>query len=164
MTEFSPLVCYSGAFAGPGPVVHPQTRPFWDRLAEQRVFSVARCLRCGTRRYPLAPGCHACLSFEYEWVDLDPEGTVSAAVRVERATGISAWQAGTPYTSALVDLADGLRVPGRVLCDCGAALRHGCAVRMCLVPTASGGVVPAFVHACYAGAHGSSDANAGEAP
>jgi uncharacterized OB-fold protein len=143
-----PLALYPDVVAGPGPAIHPETEPFWRRLSGDRVFSVARCGTCGTVRYPTAPACPACLGFTYDWVDVEPSGTVSAAVRIERATGIAAWRAATPYVVALVDLAGGLRVPGRVVCDCGAALTHGTPVRMCLVPTAEGGVVHAYVHSC----------------
>jgi hypothetical protein len=130
-------------------VIHPETEPFWTRLAEHRVFSVARCTACGTKRYPLAPNCPVCLSFDHEWVDVRPQGTVSAAVQVRRATGIGAWQGAAPYVTGLVDLDEGFRVPGRLLCGCGEALAHGTPVRMCLVPTATGAVVHAFAHRCY---------------
>jgi uncharacterized OB-fold protein len=145
-----PLKLYADAVPGPGPVVHPETEPFWRRLAERQTFSIARCTTCGATRYPLAPACPVCLGFGHEWVDVAPEGSVSAAVRVVRATGIAGWRTATPYIAALVDLALGVRVPGRVLCDCGGALVHGTPVRMCLVPTAEGGVVHAYVHACRA--------------
>ncbi len=80
MTVF-PIV--RDVFAGPGPVVHPESAPFWTALGEGR-FLVQRCLRCGVVRFPIAPACHACLAFEFDWEPLAKSGTVHVAVLVTR--------------------------------------------------------------------------------
>lgn len=143
MTVF-PIV--RDVFAGPGPVVHPESAPFWTALGEGR-FLVQRCLRCGVVRFPIAPACHACLAFEFDWEPLAKSGTVHVAVLVSRAAG--RWDGGVPFTAGLVNMDHGIRLPGRIFCRCGAGSSPGAPVDLCGVPDADGGHVFAFTHDCW---------------
>ena len=78
-------------------------------------------------------------------------GTVAAAVVVRRATGDPAWGAHAPFASGIVDLAHGLRLPGRILCTCGEGLRRGSAVRAVVLTSSGHPAVMAFGHACVSG-------------
>jgi uncharacterized OB-fold protein len=131
----------------PDPVVHPETDGFWSRLAEGDL-TVQVCSRCGTPRFPAAPVCYVCLSFDHDWQSLDPNGTVATAAVVHRATGDPAWSDHTPFASGLVDLDRGLRLPGRILCTCGLGTARGARVRA--VVSEGPGMVPvhAFAHSC----------------
>jgi uncharacterized protein len=143
--EVLPLI--EGVPRGPAPVIHPDSEPFWAGLAAGE-FLVQRCSECGTRRFPIAPLCHVCLSFAYAWVRLEPHGTVHVAVVVARSTGAPQWRAAVPFTSGLVEMEHGLRLPGRILCSCAAPLRAGRAVTLCRIKTEGDGVVHAFWHDC----------------
>ena len=143
MTVF-PIV--GEVFAGPGPVVHPESAPFWTALGEGR-FLVQRCLRCGVLRFPIAPACHACLAFEFDWEPLAKSGTVHVAVLVSRAAG--RWDGAVPFTAGLVNMDHGIRLPGRIFCRCGAGSSPGAPVDLCGVPDADGGHVFAFTHDCW---------------
>jgi uncharacterized OB-fold protein len=103
-----------GEYRGPGPVVHPESEPFWRGLGEGRL-ELQRCDSCGTVRFPLAPVCWNCGSLDYTWAPVATEGTVSAAVTVHRATGNQLWAQEVPFVTAQVDMADGHRLPGRVV-------------------------------------------------
>lgn len=136
-----------GTYAGPEPVIHPESEPFWRGLAEGRLM-VQRCSSCQRVRWPIAPICDRCGSLEYEWTDVAGEGTLSAAVVVQRATGDPIWAQEVPYLTGMVDLPEGLRLPGRVLCDCGEGARHGAPVRAARFSTEDGYGVLCFVHGC----------------
>jgi uncharacterized OB-fold protein len=132
--------------AGEAPVVHPENAAFWAGLAD--AFRLQRCLRCDTVRFPLSPVCWNCLSPGHVLVDVDGSGVVAASIVIERVTSGSVWARHVPYRTGLVDLADGLRIPGRILCHCGRAARPGTPVRMCRVAAAEGQQVFAFSHQC----------------
>jgi uncharacterized OB-fold protein len=133
----------------PDPVIHPDSQEFWDGLARGQL-RLQRCAACGTRRFPVAPVCHRCRSFDHTWEPVAPEGRVAAAVVVQRATGEPAWGAHVPFASGIVDLEHGLRLPGRILCACGEGLRHGAPVRAVALTSSGHPAVLAFAHACGA--------------
>jgi len=131
------------------PIVHPEIEGFWAGLRE-RELRVQVCSRCGTYRFPFAPVCFNCRSFDATWEVISPSGTVASAVTVHRATGEQVWASHVPFVSALVDLEHGLRLPGRILCSCGEAASRGARVRA-VVLAAEGAVdVHGFAHSCIA--------------
>jgi uncharacterized OB-fold protein len=133
--------------AGEAPVVHPESAAFWAGLAEG-AFRLQRCLRCDILRFPLAPVCWNCLSPDYALDEVDGRGTVAASIVIERVTSGSVWANHVPYRTGLVNLAAGLRVPGRILCRCGQAALPGTPVAMCRVAADDGQHVFAFYHPC----------------
>jgi uncharacterized protein len=133
--------------AGEAPIVHPDAAPFWAAVAAG-AFRLQRCEACGTVRFPLAPVCWNCLSPQYVLADVEPAGTVAASIVVERVTSGSLWAQHVPYRTGLVDLACGLRVPGRILCGCGQAARPGTPVHMFRIAAQDGQHVFAFRHFC----------------
>jgi uncharacterized OB-fold protein len=140
-------LAHAGTYTGPEPVIHPESEPFWRGLGDERL-TLQRCSSCGRVRWPIAPVCHVCGSLEYAWSEVSGEGTVSAAVVVKRATADPTWAKEVPYLTGMIDLPEGLRLPGRVLCDCGEGARHGTAVRAARFSTDDGYGVLCFVHGC----------------
>jgi uncharacterized protein len=134
-------------FAGPGPVEHPETQPFWDSLYDG-MLRLQQCDECGTVRFPLAPVCYQCLSPAYHWYPVGGGGSVQVAVQVERATSDPAWRAAVPFLAGLVNLDSGLRLPGRIFCACGAAAEPGTPVTLCSVRTVNERRTWGFIHAC----------------
>lgn len=144
------------AAPGPAPHVHPDTAGFWESLREG-YLSLQRCSGCGTIRFPLSTHCHVCLSGEYAWEPIDPHGTVNVAIEAHGAvsnlpsTGLSLpepWRSITPYLTGAVDMPVGVRLPGRIICSCGAALTPGTPVRAVLLDAAGGATVYGFAHEC----------------
>jgi uncharacterized OB-fold protein len=129
------------------PMIHPDTVPFWDGL-ERGELLVQRCRSCGTARFPFGPVCHVCRSFETTWDPIPSDGTVAVAALVHRATGDREWADHVPFASGTVDVAEDLRLPGRILCDCGEGLRHGAVVRAVVLVATGRPAVLAFAHAC----------------
>jgi uncharacterized protein len=141
------VIDLADAPAGDAPVVHPDAAAFWNAVARGE-FRLQQCLDCATMRFPVAPVCWNCLSPDWELTAVDPAGTVDASIIVERVTSGSVWARHVPYRTGLITLAGGLRVPGRILCDCGAAARPGTPVTMCRIPALGGTAVWAFRHSC----------------
>lgn len=134
----------AGQYRGPDIVVHPESEPFWKGLGDGHL-KLQRCARCGTVRFPIAPLCWGCGALEYEWTPLATEGRVSAAVAVHRATGDQRWSQEVPFVAAQVDMADGLRLPGRVISDRPTAPAHGYPVRAAYLEAPGGYGVLCFV-------------------
>jgi uncharacterized OB-fold protein len=132
---------------GPKPLRHPETDGFWMGL-EEGWLRLQKCSDCGTIRYPLAPCCYRCLSLDFTWQEISPHGVVAATIEVERSTRSQEWAAAVPFISGLVDMEAGVRLPGRILCSCGAATEQGAPVEAVVVPAAEGTKVYAFAHAC----------------
>jgi uncharacterized protein len=137
---------YLTAAPGPAPVVHPGNAPWWHALAAGEL-RLPRCTGCGTVRFPPAEACWRCLSFGYELAVVTTTGTVETSVVVERVTGRSRWQADVPYRTGLIALG-GFRLPGRIVCSCGAAGTPGTPVTAGLLATVDGPPVLGFAHAC----------------
>lgn len=133
--------------AGVAPVVHPEVSGFWAAIAAGS-FRLQRCAQCETVRFPAAPVCWRCLSPDYVLSEVEARGSVATSIVIERVTSGSVWARHVPFRAGLVDLAGGLRVPGRILCRCGAAARPGTPVTMCRVAAEGGQLVYAFSHAC----------------
>jgi uncharacterized protein len=142
--------------AGPPPHLHPDIAGFWDSLGRGRL-SVQRCSSCETLRFPISPNCHECLSDDFSWEPIAPQGTVNVAIRAHRAvselpaSGISLsdpWRSMTPYISGVVDMDAGVRLPGRIVCSCGNALTTGTEVTAVLLDAAQEATVYGFLHEC----------------
>ena len=133
-----------GQYRGPDIVVHPESEPFWKGLGDGQL-KLQKCAHCRTVRFPVAPMCWGCGALEYEWTPVAIEGTVSAAVTVHRATGDQRWAVEVPFVTAQVDMADGLRLPGRVVSDQPVAPPHGYPVRAAYLEAPGGYGVLCFV-------------------
>ncbi len=144
------------ALPGTAPTLHPEIQGFWDSLARGEL-SIQRCNECRTYRFPLSPNCHECLSADYAWEAIDPRGVVDVAIEVHRAvaeqpaSGLSlppAWRGIAPYTTGVVDMRVGVRLPGRIVCECGGALQPGAEVVAVLMDAADDVTVYGFKHEC----------------
>jgi uncharacterized OB-fold protein len=152
------LVPLTGRGRGRAPHVHPEVEPFWSSIVAGEL-SLQRCRACRTLRFPLSPVCHNCLSSEFDWEAIDTRGSVNVVIENARPTeglpriGLEApWNELTPYFTGNVDLDCGIRLPGRIVCDCGEARSPGTRVRGVSLETTSDDVrVHGFAHACVVG-------------
>lgn len=97
----------------PAPLPDEDTQPFWDGCADGRLL-VPECAACGARRWPPGPMCPVCQSTETHWLEASRRGTLySWIVAVHPTDQVLADQ--VPYTVALVELDEGVRVIGNVL-------------------------------------------------
>lgn len=144
------------AAPGTAPHLHPDIAGFWDSL-EQGRLSLQRCLSCHTLRFPISPNCHECLSEDFSWEEIEPRGKVNVAIEAHRAvaempaSGLSLsdpWRSIAPYISGAVDMAAGVRLPGRIICSCGDALKPGTEVTAVLLDAAHEITIYGFLHEC----------------
>ena len=91
---------------------NPYTLPgFFAAMADGQ-FLAARCTDCETRLVPPRPACYACGSRALELEEQPREGTVVSYTEVRNPPSAFADEA--PYTVAVVELASGARLTGRV--------------------------------------------------
>jgi uncharacterized protein len=94
------------------PAVDPDSQPWWDALAEERLI-LPHCLNCGRLWFPPSPGCPNCGAVNWEWVDASGRGTIYSWVVIARALH-PAFAGDVPYTIVAVDLEEGARIFGRL--------------------------------------------------
>jgi uncharacterized protein len=114
--------------AKPMPDPNPETRPYWDGLAQGRLM-LQRCAGCGRIRHYPQPMCPACQSMAAEWVEASGEATVHSWT-VAHHPFHAAFRAELPYVLVTADLAEGVRLLAQ-LRDAGAeVLRPGLKLRV----------------------------------
>ena len=96
----------------PMPRVYGEAKPFWDSCREQRL-RLQRCASCQTWRFPPGLVCRHCSSTEAEWIEVSGRGSIHSLTVVHR-TPITAFIEELPYTLALVDLDEGVRLMARI--------------------------------------------------
>ena len=101
----------------PQPLATDLDRPFWDGLRAGRLL-LQRCRAC--HRFQWGPEwiCHRCLSFDYDFVEVPPEGRLYSHQRVWHPVHPALTSQGA-YIIALVEIphADNVRLVGNLLGD-----------------------------------------------
>jgi uncharacterized OB-fold protein len=88
------------------------TAKFWQALGEGR-FLATRCGDCGRVSFPPKAHCPACLARDVHWLELSGRGRLYTASRIHVGPGRFAEE--LPYTVAVVDLDEGVRLVTRLL-------------------------------------------------
>jgi uncharacterized OB-fold protein len=95
----------------PRPVVNRDNAGFWEGIEEGRLL-FQRCSDCETARFPWLPGCPQCGSDRWRAEESSGRGTVYSRVVVHHP--LPAAFPG-PYSVALVELAEGVRMVSNVV-------------------------------------------------
>jgi uncharacterized OB-fold protein len=90
------------AYTKPLPIPDAETQPFWDACAAHELRA-QRCTSCSKFRWPPAPLCPHCRSWDFEWARLDGTGEVYSYVIVHHSV-VPAFAAEMPYVVAQVAL------------------------------------------------------------
>jgi uncharacterized OB-fold protein len=99
----------------PLPVVDEDTKPFWD-YAKKHELRVQKCTKCGELHYPPSAICPHCLNLTSEWVKISGKGQVYSFIVVRRQYH-PAFAKDLPYTVAIIETSEGLRLLSNVI-DC----------------------------------------------
>jgi len=124
--------------AKPVPEPTPESRPYWQGLAEGRVM-LQRCAECGRVRHYPRPLCDACHSFATDWVEASGAATLHSWT-VAHHPYHPAFRAELPYVLVTADLAEGVRMVAQ-LRD-AATPRLGMTLRVGFEPAGEGLVLP----------------------
>jgi uncharacterized protein len=123
----------------PRPVAGADTAPFWT-FTQARELRVQRCAACAALRWPPGPVCPHCWAPEHEWTPLSGRGVVQSWVVFHRQYHPAF---PTPYTVAVVELAEGPRMEGQLVDAPADAVRWRAPVHV-IWQERNGFVVPAF--------------------
>lgn len=93
-----------------------QTEPFTiEQLCKymtQHKLMAARCMKCGKTHFPPRPMCTECYSKDLEWTELPTKGRLLTYTVIHIAP--AQFQTLAPYAEGIVELENGLRVPGMI--------------------------------------------------
>jgi uncharacterized OB-fold protein len=84
---------------------------FYNFVSEKRLMA-AMCTECGTVLLPPKPMCTKCLSTNLKWIELEGTGKLLSYTVIHIAP--EQFQSITPYTVGIVELQNGLRLPGMI--------------------------------------------------
>jgi uncharacterized OB-fold protein len=124
------------------PPVTETTGPFWDATKEQRLM-LQWCVACDQPIWYPREVCPRCMGSALEWRPSSGQGVVYA-VTVERKPQNPGLASRAPYTVALVDLAEGVRMMSSVVGTDPEAVRIGASVQIAWEPLSDGRHLPVF--------------------
>ena len=84
---------------------------FYKFVSEKRLMA-ATCNECGTVLLPPKPMCTKCLSTNLKWIELEGAGKLLSYTIIHVAP--EQFQSITPYSVGIVELQNGLRLPGMI--------------------------------------------------
>jgi uncharacterized OB-fold protein len=84
---------------------------FYKHISQGKLMG-GRCKRCGAVHLPPRPVCSKCFSKELEWVKIPPKGKLLTYTIIHVAPTL--FQSMTPYTVGIVQLENGLNIPGMI--------------------------------------------------
>jgi uncharacterized OB-fold protein len=113
----------------PRPVVNRDNAGFWEGVAAAEL-RFQRCDDCAVPRFPWLPGCNNCGSDAWTAERAAGAGTVYSHVVVHHPLP-AAFRRNGPYTVALVELAEGVRIVSNILDLPPAEVRIGLPVELC---------------------------------
>ena len=99
--------------ARPRPNVDADGAPFWAAARDKQLV-IQRCVDCGTLRYYPRRQCPVCWSTDPEWVPATGRGTIYTHSVVRRSPS-PGFQDLVPYSVALIDLEEGVRMLSRIV-------------------------------------------------
>jgi len=104
-------------YSKPLPAPDVDSAPYWDGCKSHRLL-LQRCDACASFRFPAGPVCPNCNSREARWMPASGRGTVFSWIVVRHPVPAEVYGADVPYTVALIDLEEGVRMASNVVgCD-----------------------------------------------
>ncbi len=104
------------SYMKPLPAPDPESAPFWNACREHKL-KIMKCTSCGKPRFPATSFCPHCQSSDHEWVEASGTGKVFSWIVVRHPVPKDVYMEDVPYTVALVELDEGVRMPTNIV-DC----------------------------------------------
>ena len=82
------------------------------KLMNQGKLMGGKCKKCGKIHFPPRPLCDVCFSKEFEWVEIPTNGKLLTYTIIHVAP--AQFQAMAPYAEGIVQLENGVKVPGMI--------------------------------------------------
>jgi uncharacterized protein len=92
--------------------MEPFTIEQFYKFLRQEKLMAGRCLKCGKIHLPPRPLCDNCFSQEFEWINVFGKGKLVAFSVISIAP--QQFQELTPYAVGIVQLENGLKLPGMI--------------------------------------------------
>ena len=113
-------------------VIHPEidqdSATFWDSAREHKV-KIQRCDSCGKFRFPPSPSCYYCGQIGATWKLIEGIGTVYSWIVIHHPVDKRLANE-VPFIVALVEIAEGPRIVGRMHESNPENMRAGMAVQI----------------------------------
>ena len=90
----------------------PFTMEQFYKFVSERKLMAAKCKKCGTMLLPPRPMCTKCFSSDLEWVKLKSKGKLVTYTVIHVSP--KQFESLIPYTVGIVELEDGLKLPGMI--------------------------------------------------
>jgi uncharacterized protein len=84
---------------------------FYKFLSQSKLMA-GKCVKCGKIHLPPRPLCDNCYSKEFTWVNVSGKGKLVTYTVIHIAP--QQFQALTPYAVGIVELENGLKIPGMI--------------------------------------------------
>jgi len=85
---------------------------FYKHILQGKLMG-GKCRKCGKVHLPPRPLCDNCFSKEFEWVELPQKGKLLTYTVIHVAP--TQFQGMTPYAVGIVQLDDGVKIPGMII-------------------------------------------------
>jgi len=101
----------------PLPVPDPDSAPYWQGCRAHKLL-LQHCDACAAFRFPPSRVCPHCRSRDARWVESAGRGTVFSWIVVRHPVPAEVYAPEIPYTVALIDLDEGVRMASNIIgCD-----------------------------------------------
>jgi uncharacterized OB-fold protein len=84
---------------------------FCKNISQGKILG-GKCKKCGKIHFPPRPICDVCFSKEFEWTEIPNKGKVLTYTVIYVAP--TQFQASAPYIVGIVQLDEGLKIPGMI--------------------------------------------------
>lgn len=93
-------------------IAEPFTIEQFYKFLQQGKLMVGKCQKCGKLHLPPRPLCDNCYSQEFSWIQVSGKGKLLTYTVINVAP--AQFQALAPYAVGIVELENGLKIPGMI--------------------------------------------------
>jgi uncharacterized protein len=128
-------------------VQEPFTIEQFYKFLQQRKLMAGRCLKCGKIHLPPRPICDNCYNQQFKWMEISGKGKLLTFTIIHVAP--PSFQSMAPYTVGIVELENGLKLPGMVSCTTEEQLKVGMPVAIDFKTCSTGQAWPQWQRYCF---------------
>jgi uncharacterized OB-fold protein len=119
---------------------------FYKRLSQKKLMA-GKCIKCSKLHLPPRPICDNCYGQEFEWVEISGKGKLLTYTTIHIAP--VQFQALAPYTVGIVQLENGLKLPGMISNVAAEQLKIGMNLTVDFQACNTGTIWPQWPRYCF---------------